>query len=93
MTEISIQVLGFDDMKHLYETNPNFFEPWRMCRAPFLDQLSKWEEYFIQEGMLFEGIQLCILRGSMGTNLIKEKHSSGLVRHFGIDKTLSVVKE
>ena len=48
---------------------------------------SKFDEYFIQEGMLFKGIQLCILRGSMKLNLFKEKHSGGLARYFGIDKT------
>lgn len=29
----------------------------------------------------------------MRTNLIKEKHSSGLARHFGVDKTLNFLKE
>ena len=28
----------------------------------------------------------------MRMNLIKEKHYGGLARHFGIDKTLSLVK-
>ena len=29
----------------------------------------------------------------MRVNLIKEKHSAGLARHFGIDKILSLLKE
>ena len=29
----------------------------------------------------------------MGVDLIKEKHCGGLARHFGIDKTLSLLKE
>ena len=29
----------------------------------------------------------------MRVNLIKEKHSGGLARHFGIDKTLNFLKE
>ena len=29
----------------------------------------------------------------MRLNLIKEKHSAGLVGHFGIDKTLSLLKD
>ena len=29
----------------------------------------------------------------MRLNLIKEKHSGGLAGHFGIDKTLSLLKE
>ena len=43
--------------------------------------------------MLFKGIQLCIPRSSMRLNLIKEMHSGGLAGHFGIDKTLSLLKE
>lgn len=88
------EVLGFDEMKGLYENDPNFFEPWRKCRGTIQDQQdTKWDEYFIQEGMLFKGIQLCIPRGVMRTNLIKEKHNSGLAGHFGIDKTWNFLKE
>ena len=43
--------------------------------------------------MLFKGIQLCIPKSSMRLNLIKEKHNGGLARHFGIDKTLNLLKE
>ena len=81
-------------MKELYEVDPDFFEVWRECRAQNLtNHISKYDEYFIQEGMLFKGIQLCIPRSSMRLNLIKKKHSVGLARHFGIDKTLSLLKE
>jgi hypothetical protein len=57
------------------------------------DHISKYDEYFIQEGMLFKGIQLCIPISSMRLNLIKKKHSGRLAEHFGIDKTLSLLKE
>jgi hypothetical protein len=36
----------------------------------------------VQEGLLFRGNQLCIPRCSMRDNLLKEKHSRGLVGHF-----------
>ena len=66
---------------------------WTECRVPSLiGQLSKYDEYFIQEDMLFKRIYLCIPRSSMRLNLIKEKHCGGLVGHFRIDKTLSLVK-
>jgi hypothetical protein len=38
---------------------------------------------------LFRGNQLCIPKFSMRENLLKEKHSGGLARHFCHDKTLS----
>ena len=41
--------------------------------------------------MLFKGSQLCIPRSSMRENLIKEKHSGVLARHFGQDKIFALV--
>ena len=94
LTEIKVEVIDFDEMKELYDAVPNFSKAWRECRTTNLtDHISKYDEYFIQEGMLFKGIQLCILRSSTRLNLIKEKHSGGLAGHFGIDKTLSLLKE
>ena len=90
LIEIKVEVLGFDEMKELYDVDLDFFEAWRECRAPNLtDHISKYDEYFIQEGMLFKGSQLCIPRGYMRLNLIKEKHNGGLDGNFGIDKILS----
>ena len=91
---MKVFVLGFDEMKELYDTNPIFSKMWRECRAPnLIGKLSNFYEYFIQEGILFKRIQLCIPRISMRLSLIKEKHSGGFARHFGIDKTLSLVKD
>ena len=57
LTEMKVEVLGFDEMKELYDVDRDFFEAWRECRAPNLtDHISKYDEYFIQEGILFKGI-------------------------------------
>ena len=54
---MQVEVLGFDEMKELYEADPNFSKAWRECRAPnLIDHISNYDEYFIQEGMLFKGI-------------------------------------
>lgn len=75
LTKMKVEVLGFDKMKELYDTDPNFYEAWRECREPNISsQMSKFDEYFIQEVMLFKGIQLCVPRSSMRVNLIKEKY-------------------
>ena len=50
-------------------------------------------EYFVQYGYLFKAKQLCIPTGSMRENVIKELHSSGLARHFGKDKTLTLIED
>jgi hypothetical protein len=43
----------------------------------------------IQDGLLFKGNQLCIPKCSLRENLLKEKHSRGLVGHFGHEKMFS----
>lgn len=55
--------------------------------------ITKWLEYFIQDGMLFRGVHLCIPKSFMRENLIKEKHNGGLARCFGIDKIVALVSE
>ena len=79
LIEMKVEILGFDEMKDLYNSDLDFSEMWRECKAPSLiGQPNKYAEYFIQEGMLFKGIQLCIPRSSMRLNLMKEKHCVGL---------------
>jgi hypothetical protein len=48
-----------------------------------------WTEYLIQDGLLFNGSQLCILKCSIRDNPLKEKHSGGLDGNFDHDKTFS----
>jgi hypothetical protein len=56
---------------------------------PVLRDRSQWIEYLIHDGFLFKGNQLCIPKSSMRENLLREKHSGGLARHFGHEKTFS----
>ena len=57
LTIMKVEVLGFDEMKALYDADLDFFEVRRECRAPNLtNRISKYDEYLIQEVMLFKGI-------------------------------------
>ena len=48
LTKMKVEILGFDQVKDLYDNDPNFSEMWRECRAPSLiGQPSKYDEYFI----------------------------------------------
>jgi hypothetical protein len=58
-----------------------------------LTDRSQWAEYMTQEGLLFKGNQLFIPKCSMRDNLLKEKHSGGLARHFGHDKNIHTVEQ
>jgi hypothetical protein len=71
----------------MYQEDPYFKKAYEACENPLLRDRSQWIEYLIQDIFLFKGSQLCILKCSMRDNLLKEKHSGGLVGHFGHDKT------
>ena len=80
---MQVGVVGFDELKNLHPEDPNFTEAWKACIEPVIVDRTRWLDYLIQDGMLFKGCQLCIPRSSMRENLIKEKHSGGMARHFG----------
>ena len=41
-----VEVLGFDDLKNLYETDLEFVEPLKACKEQIVSD--KWADYFIQ---------------------------------------------
>ena len=44
LIEMKVGVLGFDEMKELYNADPNFSKVWRECRAPnLIDHISKYD--------------------------------------------------
>jgi hypothetical protein len=87
MQEFRVKTLGFDNLKEMYRDDPDFKEAYEASKNSILKDRSQWTEYMIQDGLLFRGNQLCILKCSMRENLLKEKHNGGLVGHFGHDKT------
>ena len=89
MQEFRVKTLGFDNLKEMYRDDPYFKEAYEGYENLVLRDGSQWTEYMIQDGLLFRGNQLCIPMCSMRENLLKEKHSGGLVGHFGHDKTFS----
>jgi hypothetical protein len=86
MKEFKVKTLGFDNLKDMYKDDPDFKEAYEASENPFLRDRSQWDEYMIQDGLLFRGNQLCVPKCSMRENLLKEKHNGGLVGHFGHDK-------
>jgi hypothetical protein len=87
--EFQVETLGFEHLKEMYREDPDFKEAYEACKNLLLGDKIPWTKYLIQDGLLFKGRQLCIPIWSMRDNLLKEKHSGGLVGHFGHDKTFS----
>ena len=93
LTQIQIEVVGFKELINLYPDDPDFAKAWKACIVPITLDRMKWLDFLIQDGMLFKGNKLCIPRNPTRENLIKEKHSHGLVGYFGLDKTFTLVVE
>ena len=89
LQESTMQVLGFEHLRDLYQTDADFKEAYEAFQNPLLRNDIPWLDYNLQEGLLFKGGQLCIPDCSMRENIIQENHSGGLTGHFDIDKTLS----
>ena len=92
LQEFKVKILGFDDLRDMYRNDPDF-EAYEVAGNPILRDRSQWEEYMIQEGLLFKGNQLCIPKCSMRENLLKKKHNGGFARHFVHDKKFSKLNE
>lgn len=88
LQESTTQVMGFEYLKDLYQTDMDFKEAYEAYQNPLPRNNSPWLDYNLQEKLLFKGGQLCILECLMRENIIREKHNGGLARHFSIDKTL-----
>jgi len=70
----------------------DFKEAYEACQNPLVRDNNPWLDYNLQEKLLFKGGQLCIPDYSMRQNISREKHSGGLARHFGMDKTLEKLR-
>jgi hypothetical protein len=90
--EFHVETLGFEHLKDMYKEDAKFKEAYEACKNPLLGDRIPWTKYLIQDGLLFKGSQLCILKCSMRDNLLKEKHNGGLARNFGHDKTFAQLR-
>jgi hypothetical protein len=89
LQKFHVKTLGFDSLKDMYRNDSNFKDAYEACGNPVLRDNIQWIEYLIHDGLLFKGNQLCIPKHSMRENLLKEKHSGGLARHFSHGKTFT----
>ena len=86
VTQLELDVIGFEHIKELYEHDPTFVTPYAKCLSH-----NFWERYYIKDGFLFRANKLCIPDCSVRLLLLKEAHAGGLMGHFGAKKTESVL--
>lgn len=87
ITTMEAKVLGFTYIKENYEEDPDFMNIYQDCTN------TPTSLFYIHDGFFFREKRLCIPQGSMRNLLIREAHGGGLMGHFGVDQTLSILVE
>ncbi|XP_074284242.1 uncharacterized protein LOC141608797 [Silene latifolia] len=84
---LETRLLGFEVLKSCYASDKEFGELFDKCKT------GAHGEFLIQDGFLFKGNRLCVPRHPIRELLIREAHGGGLAEHFGVVKTVEVLKE
>ena len=87
LNTLDSKLLGFVFIKELYDSDLDFGEVFKLCEK------GAHEKFYRDDGFLFKEGKLCIPQGSIRELLIKEAHGGGLMGHFGVSKTLSMLQE
>eukprot|EP01018_Ginkgo_biloba_P003628 Gb_16318 [translate_table: standard] len=93
LTKMLVEVSDFTSVKALYKMDEGFRRVYFYAKNPVTDSGYFFGDYFLQDGYLFEGKQLCIPDSPMRENIIRELHSGGIRGHFGRDKIMALVEE
>jgi len=85
--KLGAQILGFDNIPKLYKEDQDF--------APTFAKYQHGAHggFYVYEGYLFKEEKLCIPQITHRKLLVNETHEGGFISHFGVDKTLELLKE
>ena len=86
LNRLEINVLGLDEIKNLYPSDPYFGPIFAKCSI-----LRGFDDFYLHKGFLFKQNKLCIPDSSLRKLLLQESHSGALMGHFGRDKTYAML--
>ena len=87
LTSMHTKLLGFKLLKDLYANDFYFCKVWNACDK------HAFSDFYRHEGILFKRDKLCVPICCIRELLVRECRESGLMRHFGIHKTLGRLNE
>ena len=73
VTQLELNVVGFDHIKDLYEHDVTFATPYANCLLN-----TSWECYYNKDDYLMRANKLCIPESSLRLLLLQESHGGGL---------------
>jgi len=86
-SKLGAQILGFDHIPEMYNQDSEFSSIYAECMK------RPQGGFYVNEGYLFKDGKICIPQGSQRKLLVQETHEGGLIGHFGVEKTLGLLKE
>jgi hypothetical protein len=87
ISTLNAKLLGFEHIKEMYSKDDDFGAIFDACELGALDKFYK------HDGYLFRENKLCIPKCSLRELLVLESHGGGLMGHFGVTKTLDILRE
>jgi hypothetical protein len=60
LNQLEVKVLGLENLKEMYNDDPEFSEPYNHCKYG-----KGWEKYHIHDGFLFRANKLCVPNSSV----------------------------
>ena len=87
ISTLSAKLLGFEHIKEMYEKDADFGNIFVACES------SAFDKFYKHDGFLFRENKLCIPNCSLRELLVLESHGGGLMGHFGVAKTLDMLRE
>ncbi|XP_058006770.1 uncharacterized protein LOC131182138 [Hevea brasiliensis] len=87
LSMLDARLLGFEHVKEMYANDDDFGKVFAFCEH------AAYDKFYRHNGFLFRENKLCVPKCSIRELLVKESHAGGLMGHFGVAKTLEILKE